>query len=146
MAYEVRTNGYLVSTDRSTLDIDAIHDFLSNRSYWSAGITRERLAGAIERSLPFGVYDGDRQVGFARVISDGETMAYLADVYVEESHRGRGLSKLLLEAVIAHPELQGLKRWILGTRDAHSLYAQFGFAPLAAPERWMERAPDGAPQ
>jgi len=142
VAYEVRRNGYVVSTDPAALDLDAVHDFLANRSYWSAGISRERLAAAIERSIPFGVYHDGRQVGFTRVITDGSTIAYIADVYVDEAYRGRGLSKLLMEAVMAHPELQHLKRWILGTKDAHSLYARYGFKPLTAPERWMELVPE----
>jgi len=127
-----------VSTDPRLLDLDAVHAYLSQRSYWAAGISRERLALAIEHSLPFGVYDGDRQAGFTRVITDFVTYAYLADVYIDEAYRGRGLSKLLLAAVLAHPRLQRLRRWLLGTRDAHGLYAQFGFTPLEEPERWME--------
>ena len=136
--YEVRRDGYLVSTDRSLLDLDAVHSFLSQQSYWAAGISRERLELAIANSLPFGVYHEGRQVGFARAISDYVTFAYLADVYIEESHRGRALSKLLMEALLQHPQLQSLRRWMLGTRDAHSLYAQFGFIPLEEPARWME--------
>ncbi len=138
MPYEVRRDCYLVSTDRSLLDLDAVHTFLSQRSYWAAGISRERLETAIANSLPFGVYKEGRQVGFARAISDYVTFAYLADVYIEESHRSRGLSKLLLEALLKHPQLQSLRRWMLGTRDAHGLYAQFGFIPLEEPGRWME--------
>lgn len=138
MPYEVRRGGYLVSTDRSLLDLDAVHAFLSQRSYWAAGISRDRLETAIANSLPFGVYHDGTQVGFARAISDYVTFAYLADVYIEESHRGRGLSKLLMEALLQHPQLQSLRRWMLGTRDAHALYAQFGFIPLAEPSRWME--------
>lgn len=138
MSYEVRRDGYLVSTDRSLLDLDAVHAFLSQRSYWAAGISRERLETAIANSLPFGVYNEGRQVGFARAISDYVTFSYLADVYIEESHRGRGLSKLLMEALLKHPQLQPLRRWMLGTRDAHRLYTQFGFIPLEDPARWME--------
>lgn len=138
MPYEVRRDGYLVSTDRSLLDLDAVHAFLSQRSYWAAGISRVRLETAIANSLPFGVYRDARQVAFARAISDHATFAYLADVYVDEAHRGRGVSKLLMEAVLAHPQLRPLRRWMLGTRDAHGLYAQFGFIPLAEPQRWME--------
>jgi GNAT superfamily N-acetyltransferase len=137
--YELLRAGYLVSTDRSRIDLDAVHAFLSGRSYWAAGISRERLANAIENSLPFGAYRDGAQVGFARAITDYETFAYLADVYVDEAHRGRGLSKLLMEAVLGHPQLQSLRRWMLGTRDAHGLYAQFGFSPLEEPARWMER-------
>ena len=139
MPYEMRRGDYLVSTDRSLLDLDAVHAFLSQRSYWAAGISRARLETAIANSLPFGVYRKRRQVGFARAISDYVTFAYLADVYIEEAHRGRGLSKLLMEAVVGHPQLQSLRRWMLGTRDAHGLYAQFGFVPLEDSARWMER-------
>jgi len=136
--YELQRDGYLVSTDRSLLDLDAVHAFLSQRSYWAAGISRERLANAIENSLPFGVYQDGKQIGFARAITDHVTFAYLADVYIDEAYRGRGLSKLLMEAVVGHPRLQSLRRWVLGTRDAHSLYRQFGFIPLEEPARWME--------
>jgi GNAT superfamily N-acetyltransferase len=139
MSHELANASYLVSTDRSRVDLDAVHAFLSQRSYWAAGISRERLANAIENSLPFGVYRDAEQVGFARVVTDYETFAYLADVYIDEAHRGRGLSKLLMEAVAGHPRLQSLRRWMLGTRDAHSLYAQFGFIPIEEPARWMER-------
>lgn len=138
MPYEVRRDGYLVSTDRSRLDLDAVHAFLSKESYWAAGISRERLERAIASSLPFGVYRDGRQVGFARAITDYATFAYLADVYVDEAHRRLGVSKLLMEALLAHPQLQALRRWMLGTRDAHGLYAQFGFVPLEDPARWME--------
>ena len=137
MTYEVTRGDYIVSTDITRLDIDAIHAFLT-RSYWAEGISHESVTAAIERSLPFGLYHHDTQAGFARVITDYVTFAYLADVYVEEAHRGQGLSKLLLEAVLAHPQLQRLRRWMLGTRDAHGLYAQFGFIPLDEPQRWME--------
>jgi GNAT superfamily N-acetyltransferase len=137
-AYEVRRDGYLVSTERSRLDLDAVHAFLSNESYWATGISREQLQRAIASSLPFGVYCRDQQLGFARAITAYATFAYLADVFVFESHRRRGVSKLLLEAVVAHPQLQELRRWLLGTRDAHGLYAQFGFIPLEEPARWME--------
>ncbi len=137
MAYEVTRGDYIVSADRTRLDIDTIHAFLT-RSYWAEGISHESVTAAIERSLAFGLYHHDTQVGFARAITDSVTFAYLADVYVEEAHRGQGLSKLLLEAVLAHPRLQRLRRWMLGTRDAHGLYEQFGFIPLDEPQRWME--------
>jgi GNAT superfamily N-acetyltransferase len=142
MVYEVREADTLVSCDRTKLDLDGIHAFLTH-AYWSEGVSRETVERGIENSIPFGVYlDGD-QVGFARVISDRASYAYLADVYIEEPFRGRGLSKLLMRAVIGHPELQGLRRWILGTRDAHGLYRQFGFTEMQRPERWMERAEPG---
>ncbi len=136
-AYEVRRGSYLVSTDAARLDLHLIHGFLS-RSYWAAGIPREVVARCIPGSLCFGLYDWERQVGFARVISDRATFAYLADVFVVESHRGRGLSKWLLRAILAHPDLQGLRRFSLATKDAHGLYRQFGFAALGAPQRHME--------
>jgi GNAT superfamily N-acetyltransferase len=116
-----------------------IHEFLTN-CYWARGIPRETVARSIEHSLCFGVYDGNgAQVGLARVISDFATIAYLGDVFVLESHRGRGLSKWMMECVMQHPELQGLRRWILLTRDAHGLYEQYGFTPLKSPESYMER-------
>jgi GNAT superfamily N-acetyltransferase len=142
MEYEVREGDVLISCDRSKLDIARIHAFLT-RSYWSEGVSRETVERSIEHSVPFGIYCAGEQVGFARVISDRASYAYLADVYVEEPHRGRALSKLLMRAVMAHPELQGLRRWILGTRDAHGLYRQFGFTALQRPERWMEKAEPG---
>ena len=137
MAYEVTRGDYLVSADRVRLNVDAIHAFLTG-SYWAEGISHEQVAAAIEHSLAFGLYHHDTQVGFARAITDYVTFAYLADVYVEEAHRGQGLSKLLLEAVLAHPQLQPIRRWMRGTRDAHGLYAQVGFIPLDEPQRWME--------
>ena len=140
MTYEIRHGDYLISTDPDKLDLDKIHAFLSLESYWAEGISRERLNTAIEHSLPFGIYHDDVQIGFARAISDFSTFAYLADVYIDEDYRGRGLSKLLLEAVLAHPRLIRLRRWMLGTRDAHGLYAQLGFIPLEEPARWMELA------
>jgi GNAT superfamily N-acetyltransferase len=128
---------FLVSTDRSLLNLDVIHGFLSN-CYWSAGIPREVVVRAIEHSLCFGMYDSGRQIGFARAISDLATFAYIADVFILESYRGQGLSKWLMECIRRHPQLQGLRRWALATRDAHGLYAQFGFTPLQNQELWME--------
>lgn len=137
-----------VSTDQSLLDLNAIHGFLST-CYWSPGIARERLERAIAHSLCFGVYDTGEpracdstkpaQIGFARVVTDQATYAYLCDVFVLESHRGRGASKLLMRTIIEHPDLQGLRRFCLMTRDAHGLYSQFGFAACADPTRYMER-------
>lgn len=135
---ECSRGDFLISTDRERLDLDFIHGFLTN-SYWAKGISRETVARSLENSLCFGIYDAKgSQVGFARVISDRATYAYLGDVFVNESHRGRGLSKWLMECIAKHPGLQGLRRWTLMTRDAHALYAQFGFTPLKAPERYME--------
>jgi N-acetylglutamate synthase-like GNAT family acetyltransferase len=120
---------FLISTDRSKLDVDVIHRFLA-RSYWAEGIPRETVERSIENSLCFGVYDNARQIGFARVISDFATYAYVADVFILEPYRERGLGKELMASIMAHPDLQGLRRWSLGTRDAQGLYAQFGFKPV----------------
>ncbi len=120
---------FLISTDRSKLDVDVIHRFLA-RSYWATGIPRETVARSIENSLCFGVYDNARQIGFARVISDFATYAYVADVFILEPYRERGLGKELIASIMAHPDLQALRRWSLGTRDAQGLYAQFGFRPV----------------
>jgi len=129
---------YEISTDPTRLDLDAIHAFLSS-TYWSPGIPREVVARAIAHSLCFGVYHEGAQVGFARMVTDRATFAYLADVYLLEAHRGKGLARRLVGAIMEHPELQGLRRMMLATRDAHGLYAKFGFTPLAAPDRMMER-------
>lgn len=128
-----------ISTDRARLDISVIKAFL-DRSYWAAGRPVEVIERSIENSLAFGLYNGDgRQVGFARVITDYATFAWLADVFILEEFRGQGLGKWLIETIIAHPHLQGFRRWVLATKDAHSLYSPFGFQPLKRPERWMER-------
>lgn len=137
MAHEWREGAYLISDDEHLLCFDVIHKFLVT-SYWSAGIAKELLERAIANSLPFGVHEGTRQVGFARVISDYATFAYLADVFVLEEHRGKGLGKRLMETIMSHPKLQGLRRWHLATRDAHGLYQQYGFSPLSNPARHME--------
>ena len=135
---EHRHGSFLISTNRELLDLDVIRGFLAN-SYWAKGISREILALSIEHSLCFGIYDATgSQVGFARVISDRATYAYLGDVFVLESHRGRGLSKWLMECIVKHPELQGLRRWTLLTRDAHGLYSQFGVTAVKAPQWYME--------
>jgi uncharacterized protein len=138
-ATEYRVHGVTISTDRARLDLDVVHGFLAG-SYWAAGISRETVARSIANSLCFGAYEVGRQVGFARVISDYATYAYLADVFVAESHRGRGVSKALMAAVVAHPSLHGLRRFMLGTRDAHDLYRRFGFRSVKDPETWMEIA------
>lgn len=136
-AYERRRGAFLISTDAQRLDLDVVHGFLSG-SYWATAVPRAVVARSIRHSLCFGLYEWERQVGFARVITDRATFAYLADVFVIESHRCRGLSKWLMEAILAHPDLQGLRRLSLVTRDAHALYARFGFTALGAPERHME--------
>ena len=128
---------YSITTDHDKLDIDAIHAYLS-RSFWAEGIPKEMVAKSIANSLCFGLFDGDAQVGFARVVTDRATFAYLCDVYVLESHRGRGLGKWLIDTVMAHPDLQGLRRFQLVTRDAHGLYSRHGFDIPANPERYME--------
>lgn len=134
---EWRRESFTISTDRAKLDRGAIHEFLT-RSYWAKGIPREIVDRSIEGALCFGLYEEGRQVGFARVITDSATFAYLADVYVLESHRGRGLAMWLMESILAHPALTGLRRWMLVTRDAHGLYRKVGFRELAHPERIME--------
>jgi GNAT superfamily N-acetyltransferase len=128
-----------VTDDRSRMDVNRIHMWLSEESYWAKGIPFERVERSIRHSLPFGAFDGSAQVGFARVITDFATFAYIADVFVAQSHRGRGIGRKLMAAITTHPELQTLRRWHLVTRDAHPLYAQFGFTPLDAPERHMMR-------
>lgn len=132
-------DGYLLSTDPGRLDRDAIYAYLST-SYWAERIPRDVFERSVEHALNFGLYAPDGTLaGFARVVSDRATVAYLGDVFVLEAHRGRGLSKWMMDCIIGHPELQGLRRWILLTRDAHGLYRQFGFTDLAKPDRWMER-------
>lgn len=135
---------FSISTDEDRLQIDTIHNFLSQKAYWARGRTREQTETAIKNSICFGLYHSDRQIGFARVISDKATFAYIGDVFVLDEFRGQGLSKWLMEAIIAHPELQGLRRWLLATRDAHGLYAKFEFASLRFPDRWMERTASNA--
>ncbi|HVR53056.1 MAG TPA: GNAT family N-acetyltransferase [Pseudorhodoferax sp.] len=131
-------NEYTITTDKRRLDLSAIHAFLS-QAYWSPGVPLDVVEKAVENSLAFGVLLGQEQVGFARVVTDKATFAYLADVYVLDAHRGKGLSKRLLEEIQAHEDLQGLRRFLLATKDAHGLYAQFGFQELANPSRMMEK-------
>jgi N-acetylglutamate synthase-like GNAT family acetyltransferase len=126
----------IISTDKEKLDPSVIHTFLTN-SYWATGISLERVKKRIENAVCFGVYVEGKQIGFARVITDFDSFAYLADVFILEEFRGLGLSKSLMKTILNHPDLQGLRRWILATKDAHGLYAQFGFKPLEIPERWM---------
>ena len=137
MSHEWPRPPFLVSTDAAKFDLDVIHGYLA-RSYWSPQIPRDLVARAIDKSLGFGLYHDGAQIGFARVISDYATFAYLADVFVLEEWRGRGLSKFMMECIKSHPDLQHLRRWMLATADAHGLYAQFGFEPLSKPERMME--------
>jgi ribosomal protein S18 acetylase RimI-like enzyme len=142
MSYEHHRDGFTVSTDPARFDLDAIHTFLST-SYWAEGIPRPLLEQAIRNSLGFGLYEAERQIGFARVITDRATFAYLCDVYVLPEHRGRGLGKWLIECVMAHPDLQGLRRFSLVTRDAHALYRPFGFTEIRSPGRHLEIARPG---
>ena len=151
---EWRRGDYLLTTDPVRVDVEAVHAYLTT-AYWSEGVPIEIVRCAIAGSIPFSVWwepgaggearvpagssPGPAQVAFARAITDRTTFAYIADVYVLEAHRGRGLSRWMMEALLAHPDLQGLRRMVLATRDAHGLYAKFGFTPLASPPRWMER-------
>jgi len=133
----VRRGGFSISTDESKLDRGLVHEFLRG-SYWAKGIPRATADRSIENALNFGVYEGGRQIGFARVITDRATFAYLSDVFVLEPHRGRALGTWLMEVVLAHPDLQGLRRWMLATHDAHGLYRKVGFTGLSHPEHFME--------
>lgn len=138
--HEHQAGAFLISTDRAKLDRDAIHAFLATEAYWCRGIPRDRVERLLDHSLCFGAYTADgTQAGFARVVTDFASFAYIADVFVLAPWRGQGLSKQLMMAIQAHPDLQGFRRWLLATRDAQTLYAQFGFKPLARPEWSMER-------
>lgn len=138
--YEARKDEFLISTNPSLLNLDVIHNYLS-QSYWAAGIPREVVEKSVQHSLCFGLYSDDIQIGFARLVTDRATFAYLADVFILEPYRGKGLSKWLIGVIQAHPELQSLRRWVLGTRDAHGLYEQFGWTVFTeeARKRFMQR-------
>jgi GNAT superfamily N-acetyltransferase len=136
---EWQRDGYTISTDPARIDLTAVHAFLSTEAYWSLGVPLDVVKRAIEGSIGFGIYHGREQVGLARVVSDRATFAWICDVYVLSAHRGAGLGKWLMECVTAHPELQGLRRWMLATRDAHGLYRQYGFTELHDATRFMER-------
>lgn len=138
MLTEWQRGEYTVSTEPDRIDLVAVHGFLQT-SYWAKNIPFEVVRRSVEHSLCFGLYKDKTQVGFARVITDHATFAYLADVFVVEEHRGRGLCKWLMEIIVSHPELQGLRRWMLATRDAHELYRKFGFTELGSPALFMER-------
>ena len=127
-----------ISTDPERVDVDVVHDFLT-KSYWAQGIPMETVRRSIENSICFGIYHGRQQIGFARIVSDRATFAYLADVFVLPEYRGRGLSRWMMECIVGHPDLQGLRRWMLATRDAHGLYAHYGFTVMKQQDRWMER-------
>jgi GNAT superfamily N-acetyltransferase len=139
MIKEYRRGDYVISTERSRLDLNVIHDFLTNSSYWAVGRSFETVKRSIEHSLPFGLYKDGRQIGFARVVTDYATFAWVADVFILEEARGQGLGTWLVEVMLQHPELQGFRRWTLATKDAHEIYRRFGFSELRRPERWMER-------
>lgn len=130
-------DGYRITDAREDLDLGVVHGFL-RESYWAKGVPREIVERSVRNSLCFGVYHGARQVGFARLVTDRATFAYLADVFVVPEYRKKGLSKWLIATILTHPEVQGLRRWLLATADAHGLYAQNGFVPLPKPDRWME--------
>ncbi|HEV8285619.1 MAG TPA: GNAT family N-acetyltransferase [Chitinophagaceae bacterium] len=135
---EWKRDDYLISTDKSKIDVKIIHHFLS-QSYWAEGIPMEIVERSIEHSLSFGMYYQRKLIGFARVISDFATFAYLADVFILPEERGKGLSKWLMQVIVDHPQLQDLRRFTLATRDAHGLYTQFGFTLFDKPERWMQK-------
>jgi GNAT superfamily N-acetyltransferase len=135
---ETQRDDYTISTDPVRLDVDAIAAMLT-RAYWAQGRTREMIARYAQHSLVFGIYHGEKQIGLARIVSDYTTFAWLCDVFIHEEHRGKGLGKWLMETIHGHPDLQGLRRWMLATRDAHGLYEQFGWTPLDNPERWMNK-------
>lgn len=145
-SFQMQRDRFTIDTDPQRLQLDVIHDYLSNRSYWAKGRTLEVIEKSIENSLCFGVYDGGDQVGFARVVTDFATFGWVCDVFILESHRGLGLSKWLVETIVQHPELSGLRRLLLATRDAHELYQRYGdFHLLEHPERWMERPTPNPP-
>ena len=141
---EMQTEQLEISTDRDRLDVDLIHRFLTEEAYWARNRTLEQTTTAIQNSLCFGAYLDGRLVGFGRVVSDFATFAYVGDVFVLDEFRGHGISKSLMQAMIDHPQLQGLRRWVLATKDAHGLYEQFEFSTLRFPDRWMERTAPGA--
>jgi GNAT superfamily N-acetyltransferase len=136
---EFRKDNYIISTDRSKIDTRLVHDYLCHHSYWAKGIAEDIVKRSIENSLCWGIYLENKQVGFARVISDLATYAYLADVFIVPEEQGKGLAKWLIQVILDHPQLQGLRRFVLATKDAHGLYAQFGFTTYANPDRLMCR-------
>lgn len=136
--FEESKNNFLISTDKSKLDLEVVHNYISKESYGFKGIPFETFKKSVDNSVCFGIYDKSKQVGFAKVITDKATFGYLCDVFILEEYRGRALSKWLMECILKHPELQGFRRWILLTRDAQELYKQFGFVQFHAPERCME--------
>lgn len=142
MHYTVTKNNYLISTDKDKIDITYVHAFLT-QSYWSPGVQKDVVKKAMKGSLCFGVYKNEEQIGYARMVTDKTTFAYMADVFIDENYRGKGLGKWLIEMILAHPELQGLRRILLATKDAHKLYEQCGFTSINDPERYMVYNPAG---
>lgn len=142
--YERRDGDIIVSTNRALLQLGTIHRYLSEESYWAPERTAEQTATAIKNSLPFGVYKGENQIGFARVVTDYATFAYLGDVFILPEFQGSGIGKFLMRTILEHPDLQGFRRWILATKDAHALYEKYEFAALRHPERWMEKCAPNA--
>ncbi len=136
--FETQRDPFIISTDPAHLNVETIHGFLT-RAYWAKGRPREITERAFANSIVFGVYEGERQIGMARVISDCAIFAYLLDVFIDEKYRGRGLGQWLIETILAHPELKNVRRWMLATQDAHELYARYGFKSPTEPEFWMER-------
>ncbi|MGA0555795.1 GNAT family N-acetyltransferase [Larkinella sp. VNQ87] len=142
---DIQQGKFMISTDPSRLQFDVIYDFLANRSYWATGISRETLKKQMEHStLHFGLYEGENQIGYAQVLTNYTSFAYLGNVFVLEEYRGQGLSKWLMATILSHPDLQVIRRWLLATRDAHGLYRQFGFTELSKPETIMEKYDDDA--
>jgi GNAT superfamily N-acetyltransferase len=141
---EWQNGEFTISTDRDRLQTHVIQKFLFEESYWARERTLEQTLRAIENSLSFGVYTSEKQIGFARVVTDYATFAYICDVFILNEYRGQGLSKWLMETIVSHPELQGLRRWILATKDTHTLYEKTGFSGLKFPERWMEKTAPNA--
>ncbi|HUF05146.1 MAG TPA: GNAT family N-acetyltransferase [Aridibacter sp.] len=141
---EWEKDGYTISIDRGRLQIDVIHHYLKEESYWAKERTREQTVTAIGNSICFGLFQDAEQIGFARVVTDRATFAYLGDVFILPSHQGKDLGKWLVEVIVSHPDLQGFRRWVLATRDAHKLYEKYGFTGLRHPERWMEKAAPNA--
>jgi GNAT superfamily N-acetyltransferase len=137
-SFEVKRDTFTISTDPSRLDLDAICGFLA-RAYWASDRPRDRIERSLANSLVFGMYEGTKQIGLARVVTDYATFAWLCDVFIDEDYRGKNLGKWLLDSVLSHPDLKGLRRFLLATRDAQGLYNQFGFEPLKNPERWMQK-------
>ena len=144
MINESQYGEFTISTNRNRLQIDVIHKYLSEESYWATERTKEQTETAIKHSLPFGAYKGENLIGFARVVTDYATFAYLGDVFVLPEFQGKGLGKFLMKAITGHPDLQNLRRWILATKDAHTLYEKFEFSALRHPERWMEKCAPNA--